>query len=262
MQTILRSIVFSSIGLFVSSAQAYLPQAKMPVCMNGPDAMQVDNARVLKFKSSTRNQYLDRGFVEGKVLKAPGIKNDHDHFVIAIGPGERDTLEIIYNREFGDMPSIRVGDRVVVCGDYITANAKAGGYDPSPEGAIIHWVHFNPGTRSSSAFHEHGYIVVESDLIGFDESPVGNWNGEIYKSQQPTGQTRTTTYPKMGEASDEPVVTEPTDSEPQNRDKQKKTEKPKSRGRSGGGRQDERNPGRWKSCRSLEECSARNGTSS
>ena len=134
----------------------------MPVCMNGPDEMSIDNARILKFKSSTRNQYLDRGFVEGKVLKAPGIKNDHDHFVIAIGSGANDTLEIIYNRDFGDMPSINVGDRVVVCGDYITANAKAGGYDPSPEGAIIHWVH-----ESNDPYrHESGFLIMDGELVG------------------------------------------------------------------------------------------------
>lgn len=222
-------VIFSTVGIFVPSASAFLLNAKMPVCMDGPTEMKVDNRRILEFKRSTRNQYLDRGFVEGRVVVAPEVKNDHDHFSISIGPGSRDTIEIIYNSNFGDMSAIRVGDRVVVCGDYITANARTGSYDPSPDGAIIHWVHFNPGTRTSSSNHEHGFIMAGSDLIGFDDAPAGDWDGRIIPAPQPSKKPKQKNGPGVKPA-----------------DRRGQSTRPRPSG------------DRWKACRSLQECSDRN----
>lgn len=249
MQSILLSIVFSSVGFLVPSAHAYLPNAKMPVCLDGPNEMRIDNARVLKFKATTKNQYLDRGFVEGRVLETPDVQNDHDHFVISIGPGKRDTLEIVYNTEFGAMPPMKIGDPIVVCGDYITSIAKAGGYDASSEGAIMHWIHFNPGTRSSSSRHEHGFVMLGSNLVGFDEAPLGDWDGRIIPAPQP------------GKGPKKPNPTEP---EVKDGDAKKPTRRnadPTPRRRTDDRDQGSRRPnsGRWKPCRSLEECRARNG---
>ncbi len=189
MQSNLRSVVFASVGFFIaSSAFAYLPNAKLPACLEGPNEIQVDNARVLKMKTTTRNQYLARAYVQGSVTELPSVQNGHDHFVISIGPGASDTLEIIYNKEFGAMPTMRLGDTVSVCGDYITSTAQSGRYPPSPEGAIMHWIHFNPGTRAGSATHEHGFVMHNgSDLIGFDIAPAGDWSGKIIPGPQPSG---------------------------------------------------------------------------
>jgi len=184
---LLFSIVFSACGFLSPSAHAFLPNAQMPACLDGPDELKIDNDRVLKLKTTTRNQYLARAFVQGRVVDALNSQNGHDHFSISIGPGPTDTLEIIYNIEFGAMPNFKVGDPVIVCGDYITSTAAAGGYPASPDGAIVHWIHFNPGTRQGSATHAHGFVMMGTDLIGFDNAPPGDWSGRIFKAPQPGG---------------------------------------------------------------------------
>jgi hypothetical protein len=244
--SILRSIVFAALGFFIVStpARAYLTNAKMPACLDGPDEMRVDNARVLKFKTTTPNQYLDRAFVEGNVTEAPDVKNGHDHFIISIGPDRGDTLEIIYNKEFGAMPEINVGDRVAVCGDYITSTQRAGRYDPSPAGAIMHWIHFNPGNRSGSARHEHGFVMIGSNLIGFDDAPSSDWSGRITRTAEPNhgAGDRARSSPVSVEGGQNSQM----DSAPRRRNDR----------RQNGRRVDTR---RWQPCRSLDDCRARNG---
>jgi hypothetical protein len=239
--SILLSMVFSVVSFSVPSAEAYLSNAMLPVCLNGPERLPIDNAKILKLKATTRNQYLDRGFVRGKVVEAPTQVNDHDHFLISIGPGPKDLLEIIYNKDFGSMPNIRVGDDVVACGDYITANQSTGRYPASPAGAILHWVHFNPGTRAGSATHAHGFVMVGTNLIGFDDAPPGSWDGRIIKTGQPTGN-----------------VSNPSAPTPTTR-----VQTPNRRPSTGNSSGRPKNyPKRWKACSSLDECRARNGADS
>ncbi|MBC7387027.1 MAG: hypothetical protein H7301_12810 [Cryobacterium sp.] len=187
MLSILISIVFSSFLFDSSSSYAFTTNAKMPVCMRGTQEIQIDNARVIDMKQKTANQYHDRGFVEGRVAIPPTVQGDHVHFSLAIGPAKKDTVEIIYNfdTDFGELAQgIRMGDTVVVCGDYITSNAPAGGYRASPDGALIHWTHWNPATRAGSMNHEHGFIMTGSTLSGFDRAPEGSWDGTVL---QPRG---------------------------------------------------------------------------
>lgn len=272
MQSILRSIVFASVSfLITSSANAYLSNSKMPACLDGPDEMRIDNARVLKMKTTTKNAYLDRGFVEGTVVEAPTVKNGHDHFVISIGPGPRDTLEIVYNKEFGSMPTMNVGDNITVCGDYITSTARTGQYDPSPEGALIHWIHFNPATRAGSMNHEHGFVMVGNNLVGFDDAPAGAWDGRIIRTSQPNGGnnknqnggddvTVGNKKPTQPRATD-PVVQDNGGAMPAPTRNENPQNNPQTRKRSSDNRGQTRRPypGRWKPCRTLQECSDRNG---
>lgn len=239
LQTLLLSIALS-VSFFASPAHAFLPNAKMPACLDGPDEMRIDNQRVLDMKRTTKNQYLDRAFVEGRVARMFNDQTGHDHFSIAIGPGQQDTIEIVYNQEFGSSPNFQIGDPIVVCGDYITANAKAGGYKPSPDGAIIHWVHFNPGTRSGSERHEHGFIMFGADLVGFDEAPIGDWDGRIVKAPQPDGKDINKDYPRAGTNVRRSSNRQPTRPVYQNR-------RPSQPSRRGG------------PCRNFQECRSRNG---
>ena len=180
----LNSISMVVLGFLVFSTQssfAFLQDQKVPSCFDKNTEIQVDNDRVLKFKTGTKNQFTARGYISGTIITQPELKNDHSHFIIQIGPGSKDTIEVIYNisPEFGEMAPLNVGDSVSVCGDYITSYARAGGYDPSPAGALIHWVHYNPANRSGSMNHEHGFIMSGSTLIGFDRAPADDWNGKI-----------------------------------------------------------------------------------
>jgi hypothetical protein len=175
------SILLSVVLVSFPSAYAYLDNAELPLCFDGDNEVQVDNEQILKYKRDTRNQFQARGYIQGKILAMPDVINDHDHFAISIGSGPRDTIEVIYNRdrEFGPMPNVNVGDEIVVCGDYITSSAKSGRYEASPQGAIIHWVHYNPGNRNSK--HEHGFIYFPSErtLVGFDDAPTTAWSGTV-----------------------------------------------------------------------------------
>lgn len=174
-----RLMVVLTAFLANASAFAYIENAKMPVCLYGPEEMKVDNEQVLGYKTETQNQFKARGFVSG-TLDGP-IKKDGDHFkfILRIGAGPRDTVEIIYNKSFGSLPPTNPGMKITVCGDYITARAPSGGYQASPAGALIHWVHYNPGNRSSSRLHEHGFIMFGSNLAGFDEAPERAWTGHV-----------------------------------------------------------------------------------
>ncbi len=204
--------------------------------------MQIDNARILELKRTTKNLYLDRAYVQGVITVAPTVQNGHDHFAIKIGPGATDTIEIIYNKEFGGMTPMKIGQTISVCGDYITSNASGGGYPPSPDGAIIHWIHFNPGTRSGSATHAHGFVMNGASLIGFDEAPSGDWNGKVVKTKEPTG----------GGPDDSTATRNSNPPQGQNPMSQPPRSRPSN---SGNGRPPVE---RWHPCRTLQECSARN----
>ncbi len=184
--------------VFASSASfAFIPNAKTPICLDGHDELSVDNARALRFKTEQKNGALTRAYISGKVISAPSKQNDHDHFAISIGSGSTDTVEVIYNKEFGGMPDVQAGDDIIVCGDFINSFARTGHYQPSPEGAIIHWVHFNPGERANSMDHAHGFILLGKDLVGFDEAPTKAWDGTIV----PTGGLQSRGMPKKGSRS-------------------------------------------------------------
>jgi hypothetical protein len=143
--------------------------SEIPSCdANNGAPLSVDNARVVEFKFSTPNQFLERARVKGPVTRILGRRPSHDHFEIQIGPRQQDTLEVVFNRDFGN-PAVKLGDAVEACGDYITSNAPTPRYQASPSGAIIHWVHENP--RNSG--HPHGYVVVNGRYLhGFGRTPI------------------------------------------------------------------------------------------
>jgi hypothetical protein len=163
--------VFSAIvaaSLFVSfSAEAKL--SELPKCEDKKgQALPIDNARVLTLKAVTPNQFLERARVEGRVVRILGSRPSHAHFEIQIGPRPQDTLEVVFNLDFG-RPQPKVGDDVEACGDYITSNAPTPRYQPSPSGAIIHWVHEN----SRGGAHPDGYIVMNDRFMhGFGRQPI------------------------------------------------------------------------------------------
>jgi hypothetical protein len=155
----------------------------IPVCpeftlraQNGgnPGDLRVNNDEVLKWKTSTENQFHARGHVTGTIAKIYPDRNGHEHFSIKIGPNDTDTVEIIYNQSFGQMVEPRVGMPVEACGDYITSSAPSPGpagvtYPASPDGALIHWVHLAP-PRSG---HHSGYVMINGMLTGQDTAHAG-----------------------------------------------------------------------------------------
>ncbi len=145
--------------LFVATSSWATTDA--PECMASGRALSIDNGQVLKWKESTPNQFLARAYVEGTVVTVYPDRNGHEHFAIRIGNEPTDMLEVVYNSEFGEMPTPTVGMKVEACGDYITSTAQTEAYPPSPVGAIIHWVHKSPSK------HDSGFVMLDGVLYGY-----------------------------------------------------------------------------------------------
>ena len=134
-----------------------------PPCVDGiGNELQIDNSRILKFKSSTPNQFLSRGMISGVVQDRYADRRSHYHFQVKIGPKPGDTLELIYNIHFGAINRIIPGMNVIACGDYITSNAPTEVYEPSPDGAILHWLHYSPRPER----HPHGWLELDGEVFG------------------------------------------------------------------------------------------------
>jgi len=159
----MRSLLLSIITTFtlISTAQAF---SDSPLCMSKGQPLPLNNEQVLNWKHTSRNQFKSRGHIEGTVGKVYNDATGHRHFQIVIGSNANDTIEVIYNEKFGKIPgsALQQGAHVETCGDYITSNSKAGRYNASPDGAIIHWVH-----ESTNSRHDSGYVMIEGQVYGF-----------------------------------------------------------------------------------------------
>lgn len=153
-------LFFSIVIALLTSVSAHA----IPDCHGPAGLLQIDNARVLSWKTERPNQYKERARIEGSFVSLTLDRTSHYQFVIQIGPRESDTIEVVYNKEFGPVPPVYPGMKVEACGDFINAFAQAGAYPPSPAGAIIHWVHMNPRNQG----HAHGYLVMDGVLVGFE----------------------------------------------------------------------------------------------
>jgi len=144
----------------------------IPVCNGGKTLSPVlpiglSNAQVLRWKITTRNQFLARALVEGRVVRVLPNATNHAHFLIQIGRAATDLLEVVYSEDFGALPTPRLGAIVIACGDYITSTATVGPLPPSPAGAIIHWIH-----ASDNQDHANGYLILDNVEYG-QKIPAG-----------------------------------------------------------------------------------------
>jgi hypothetical protein len=142
----------------------------LPPCLddNG-NAVTVNNAQVIQWESSTPNQFLARGNVHGPVVALYPNQTGHAHFAIQIGSDPSETLEVIYDLDFGAIPTVQLGMQVQACGDYITSNQATKYYPVSPCGAIIHWIHADPAGEN----HPGGFLTLNGQLYGQDLSNAG-----------------------------------------------------------------------------------------
>ncbi|OFY99005.1 MAG: hypothetical protein A2Z97_01465 [Bdellovibrionales bacterium GWB1_52_6] len=141
----------------------------IPPCLAYGRDLPNNTQQVLHWKRTTSNQFQERGHVTGVITEIYPDKNGHEHFQITMGKRPGDTLEIIYNKDFGQIPSIQFGMQVEACGDYITSTAQSGPYPASPDGAILHWIHMNPRGKG----HDAGYLVLDGKLYGQEADNAG-----------------------------------------------------------------------------------------
>jgi hypothetical protein len=133
-----------------------------PSCVAKGQALELNNQQVLQWKSTTRNQFQARAHVQGQLIRLYSTHDrDHYHMKVQIGQNAIDTIEVIYNVAFGRLPLLRPGDMIEACGDYKTSNQRAGHYQPSPDGAILHWVHHSTNPR-----HDSGFVMVNGTVFG------------------------------------------------------------------------------------------------
>jgi len=140
-----------------------------PDCIDRGVNMPINNDQVIHWKSSTQNSFQARGHVTGPVTKVYPDHSGHHHFQIALSNKPSDTIEVIFNEDFGAVPVISVGMKAEACGDYITSFAQSGPYPASPDGAILHWVHASPRPAS----HPSGYMMLDGTVYGQNTSNAG-----------------------------------------------------------------------------------------
>lgn len=153
---------------FVVSGFAF-GAGEIPECLSyghPGHALEINNDEVLHWKRTTDNQFRERAHIKGNVTHIFADHNGHHHFEIQIGKYTDDTIEVIYNEDFGQIPDPALGMTVEACGDYITSTGKSGPYPPSPDGAIVHWVHFAPNPDR----HPSGFLVMDGEVCGQDGS--------------------------------------------------------------------------------------------
>lgn len=153
----------------VFGALAVAQSSEAPPCLASGHELSVNNEQVLQWKTTTKNQYHNRGHVMGTIRQIFSDQTRHHHYEVVIGSNSEDVVEVIYNEEFGGVPNVHVGSSIEACGDYITANAQSGQYPPSPDGALIHWVHMSPRPDR----HESGFLVLDGVLCGQDAGLAG-----------------------------------------------------------------------------------------
>jgi len=152
-------VVFTTVAAAIHST----PSIAAPSCLDGHSReVTATNEQVLRWKTTTPNQFLSRAHVTGVIENIYPARNGHDHFEIKIGPNSKDTLEIVYNQSFGGIEHLVPGASVEACGDYITSNAPTQNYEASPDGAILHWIHRSPNPTR----HPSGYLIIDGTLYG------------------------------------------------------------------------------------------------
>lgn len=132
-----------------------------PTCMNHGRPLAIDNEQALQWRAQQPSGFRSRAYISGTIDEVFPDQTGHRHFSIKIGPNPNDRIEVIFNEGFGNMPVPRHGQNAAACGDYIVATEHNGGYPPSPDGALVHWVH-----RSTNSSHDSGFVVIEGTVYG------------------------------------------------------------------------------------------------
>jgi hypothetical protein len=138
-----------------------------PPCTNHGLPLPLDNNQALQLKATAPLGKTLRAHVSGRVTRVfadqtNGKGTVHDHFEIQIGDDPKAVLEVVYSEDFGVLPGPNVNAQVEACGDFINSYARNGGSDPSPSGAIIHWVH-----QTDTPSHDAGFVLLDNVLYGY-----------------------------------------------------------------------------------------------
>jgi hypothetical protein len=150
--------VMMGLGLLMSAASF----AATPECVDDQgNLLPLNDAQAIAYKTNTPNGSTSRVHVSGPITQVYAIESGHNHFEISLGNASGDTLEVVYNISFGALPALKTGMKVEVCGDFINSYAPENGYQASPDGTIVHWIH-----KTDSKNHPAGFTIVNGVLYG------------------------------------------------------------------------------------------------
>ena len=151
----------SGTSSFASHSKKPKPTTDAPVCVDDQgNILPLDDAQAIAYKTNTPNGSTSRVHASGPITKLYPNASGHNHFEISLGSESGDKLEVVYNISFGALPSLKLGMTVEVCGDFINSYAPENGYQASPDGAIIHWIH------KTTSSHPAGFTIVNGVLYG------------------------------------------------------------------------------------------------
>jgi hypothetical protein len=163
------NLFFVISSVLVATANFALAQDTVPSCLSKGADVAVNNDQVVEWKTTTKNQFRSRAHIKGNLVRVFPDHSGHHHYEVQIGTHGSDTVEVIYNEDFGSVPEVAAGSVIEACGDYITSNAPAGHFPASPDGAIVHWVHRSPSPNR----HDSGFLVIDGALCGQDSQSAG-----------------------------------------------------------------------------------------
>lgn len=162
-----KGFIVITLAALLFSAQSF-SQMPAPDCLDNGETLQFNNDSVLNWKSNTANQYHDRAYIQGNLVKAYPDHSGHHHYEVRIGANPSDLVEVIYNEQFGALPNdIKPGAKIKACGDYITSNKPSGSMPASPDGAIVHWIH----SSNDLAKHDSGFLIINDIIYGQKNGP-------------------------------------------------------------------------------------------
>jgi hypothetical protein len=129
-------------------------------CLDGKETLQIDNNKAVNIKLFQEHGFKTRAYLKGFAIKETENRQGHTHIEVDLNLSSEDNddqIELIFNNQYGDLPDIKGGEEVIMCGDYIVDHY-------SKNKAVIHWVHKSPNQKK----HNHGFIIINNVVYGLN----------------------------------------------------------------------------------------------
>jgi hypothetical protein len=127
--------------------------APTPVCPHpSGQELPINNEQVIEWKKNSKEVVRTRVHIKGKAVSEKRAK-DGNRISVQIGPDSKDMVEIFFNNKFSPKPSVKKGQEVQACGEFI--------YDGSHEYGIVHRVHAAKNPKVLP-----GFLVVQGKVYG------------------------------------------------------------------------------------------------
>ncbi len=146
-------LIVSTVFIVVSSTTSASPS-----CFDKKITLEIDNQKALNIKNSMEKGYKTRAFISGTIIQTIENRQGHSHFEIDLDTDPTtisDRVEAVFNNEYGPLPEVVGGEKVLLCGDFIIDQY-------SPFQAVIHWLHRSYNSKK----HDHGFMIINDQVFG------------------------------------------------------------------------------------------------